>query len=54
MKFGNAEPMRRMFAAITYCGGGIAATGDAFALTALLGHEHVTGTFDLRIYEYTP
>jgi thiosulfate/3-mercaptopyruvate sulfurtransferase len=26
---------------ITYCGGGIAATSDAFVLTALLGHDDV-------------
>ena len=30
---------------IAYCGGGIAATGDAFALTALLGREGV------RVYD---
>jgi hypothetical protein len=27
---------------VTCCGGRIAATADAFALTALLGHQHVT------------
>jgi thiosulfate/3-mercaptopyruvate sulfurtransferase len=36
---------------ITYCGGGIAATGDAFALTALLGHEHVT-VYDNSLQEW--
>jgi thiosulfate/3-mercaptopyruvate sulfurtransferase len=36
---------------VTYCGGGIAATGDAFALTALLGHEHVT-VYDNSLQEW--
>jgi thiosulfate/3-mercaptopyruvate sulfurtransferase len=47
-----ADELRRRFAAagaldkavITYCGGGIAASADAFALT-LLGHE------DVRLYD---
>jgi thiosulfate/3-mercaptopyruvate sulfurtransferase len=36
---------------VTYCGGGIAATADAFALTALLGHEHVT-VYDNSLQEW--
>jgi thiosulfate/3-mercaptopyruvate sulfurtransferase len=36
---------------VTYCGGGIAATGDAFALTALLGHEHVA-VYDNSLQEW--
>lgn len=48
------DALRALFAArgivpgrplIAYCGGGIAATGDAFALTALLGHGEV------RVYD---
>jgi thiosulfate/3-mercaptopyruvate sulfurtransferase len=36
---------------VTYCGGGIAATGDAFALTALLGHDKVT-VYDNSLQEW--
>jgi thiosulfate/3-mercaptopyruvate sulfurtransferase len=36
---------------IAYCGGGIAATGDAFALTALLGHEAVQ-VYDNSLQEW--
>jgi thiosulfate/3-mercaptopyruvate sulfurtransferase len=53
-----AEELRRRFAAvgaldravITYCGGGIAASADAFALT-LLGHEHVK-LYDASLSEW--
>jgi thiosulfate/3-mercaptopyruvate sulfurtransferase len=52
------EELRRRFAAvgaldksvITYCGGGIAASADAFALT-LLGHERVT-LYDASLSEW--
>lgn len=36
---------------VTYCGGGIAATADAFALTALLGHKHVA-VYDNSLQEW--
>ena len=36
---------------VAYCGGGIAATGDAFALTALLDHENVT-VYDNSLQEW--
>lgn len=36
---------------IAYCGGGIAATGDAFALTALLGHGSVS-VYDNSLQEW--
>jgi thiosulfate/3-mercaptopyruvate sulfurtransferase len=53
-RFAPPERLRAFFAdrgigpdtpVIAYCGGGIAATGDAFALTALLGHREV------RVYD---
>jgi len=36
---------------LAYCGGGIAATGDAFALTALLGREDVA-VYDASMQEW--
>jgi thiosulfate/3-mercaptopyruvate sulfurtransferase len=36
---------------VAYCGGGIAATADAFALTALLGHENVV-VYDNSLQEW--
>ncbi len=36
---------------VAYCGGGIAATGDAFALVALLGHDNV-GVYDASLQEW--
>lgn len=36
---------------VAYCGGGIAATGDAFALTALLGRSDVT-VYDNSLQEW--
>lgn len=36
---------------VAYCGGGIAATGDAFALTALLGRNDVT-VYDNSLQEW--
>ena len=36
---------------VTYCGGGIAATGDAFVLTALLGYKDVT-VYDASLQEW--
>ena len=36
---------------ITYCGGGIAATVDAFAL-ALLGYENVS-VYDASLFEWS-
>ena len=36
---------------VTYCGGGIAATADAFVLTALLGHQHVA-VYDNSLQEW--
>ena len=60
--FKPAAELRALFAAqgiepggdrqiVAYCGGGIAATGDAFALTALLGHAHVT-VYDNSLQEW--
>lgn len=58
--FVSAEEMRRLFEeagalpaerVITYCGGGIAATVDAFAL-ALLGHANVA-VYDNSLFEWT-
>ena len=56
--FVDADTMARVFhevvdarAAITYCGGAIAATVDAFCL-ALLGHEHVS-VYDGSLMEWT-
>jgi len=48
-KFLSIAELREIFSSITeskkpiitYCGGGIAATSDAFVLTALLGHDDV-------------
>ena len=37
-RFADVLPRERV---IAYCGGGIAATSDAFVLTALLGHSDV-------------
>lgn len=57
--FLGAEELRNVLAAqgvldaeevITYCGGGIAATTDAFAL-ALLGHEKVA-VYDASLFEW--
>jgi len=36
---------------VAYCGGGIAATGDAFALAAILGHEDVL-VYDNSLQEW--
>ncbi|HEX5814874.1 MAG TPA: sulfurtransferase [Methylomirabilota bacterium] len=36
---------------ITYCGGGIAASSDAFVLTAILGHDHVA-VYDASLSEW--
>lgn len=36
---------------VAYCGGGIAATGDAFALAALLGHDRVL-VYDNSLQEW--
>lgn len=54
----DLEVLRARFAdvlarprAITYCGGGIAATSDAFVLTALLGHPDV-GVYDGSMSEW--
>ena len=58
--FKDADTLRAMFAergieggrrVIAYCGGGIAATGDAFALTALLGHGDVA-VYDASLQEW--
>jgi thiosulfate/3-mercaptopyruvate sulfurtransferase len=58
--FKDAAAMRAMFAergiegtkrVVAYCGGGIAATGDAFALTALLGHGDVA-VYDASLQEW--
>lgn len=58
--FRPAETLRAFFAArglapevrvIAYCGGGIAATGSAFALTALLGHDAVS-VYDNSLQEW--
>ena len=45
---GAAMPGKRV---VAYCGGGIAATGDAFALTALLGLGDVT-VYDNSLQEW--
>jgi len=59
-RFKSAEALRACFDArgvvagkkvIAYCGGGIAATGDAFALTALLGRDGVT-VYDNSLQEW--
>jgi thiosulfate/3-mercaptopyruvate sulfurtransferase len=44
----NVSAGRRV---VAYCGGGIAATGDAFALTALLGRGNVT-VYDNSLQEW--
>ena len=44
----QAGPGKRV---VAYCGGGIAATGDAFALTALLGRSDVT-VYDNSLQEW--
>jgi thiosulfate/3-mercaptopyruvate sulfurtransferase len=44
----NVTPDKRV---VAYCGGGIAATGDAFALTALLGRSDVT-VYDNSLQEW--
>jgi thiosulfate/3-mercaptopyruvate sulfurtransferase len=58
--FKDAATLRTMFAdrgiaagkrVVAYCGGGIAATGDAFALTALLGHDDVA-VYDASLQEW--
>lgn len=58
--FKDAGTLRAMFAdrgikgakrVVAYCGGGIAATGDAFALVALLGHDNV-GVYDASLQEW--
>ncbi len=58
--FKDAATLRAMFAdrgidgtrrVVAYCGGGIAATGDAFALTALLGHADVA-VYDASLQEW--
>ena len=46
-----ARGIDRQQPVIAYCGGGIAATGDAFALTALLGHEAVQ-VYDNSLQEW--
>jgi thiosulfate/3-mercaptopyruvate sulfurtransferase len=55
----DAEALRKKFAAagaldagrvITYCGGGIAASSDAFVL-AMMGHEHVA-VYDASLSEW--
>lgn len=59
-RFRDKAALRAMFAergmdgtrpVIAYCGGGIAATGDAFALTALLGHADVA-VYDASLQEW--
>jgi thiosulfate/3-mercaptopyruvate sulfurtransferase len=59
-RFRPAAELQALFAArgidgarpvIAYCGGGIAATGDAFALTALLGREAVR-VYDASLQEW--
>ena len=59
-RFRPREALRAFFAergvvpgkrVVAYCGGGIAATGDAFALVALLGHEDVT-VYDNSLQEW--
>ncbi|MBX3498508.1 MAG: sulfurtransferase [Alphaproteobacteria bacterium] len=59
--FKDTGTLRAMFAdrgieeggrrVIAYCGGGIAATGDAFALVALLGHGDVA-VYDASLQEW--
>lgn len=58
--FKDAATLRAMFAdrgiegarrVVAYCGGGIAATGDAFALVALLGHDDVA-VYDASLQEW--
>jgi thiosulfate/3-mercaptopyruvate sulfurtransferase len=58
--FRDTATLRAMFAGrgieaprrvIAYCGGGIAATGDAFALVALLGHGDVA-VYDASLQEW--
>jgi thiosulfate/3-mercaptopyruvate sulfurtransferase len=58
--FRPASELRALFEAkgivpgkrtVAYCGGGIAATGDAFALTALLGFDRVT-VYDNSLQEW--
>lgn len=58
--FRSAEELRALFAAqgatpdrriLCYCGGGIAATGDAFVLTALLGYPDVA-VYDGSLQEW--
>jgi len=59
-RFRPREALRSFFAergvapgkkVVAYCGGGIAATGSAFALTALLGHDDVT-VYDNSLQEW--
>ncbi|MBM3623405.1 MAG: sulfurtransferase [Alphaproteobacteria bacterium] len=58
--FKNTDTLRAMFTdrgikggkrVVAYCGGGIAATGDAFALVALLGHDDVA-VYDASLQEW--
>ena len=58
--FKDAATLRAIFAdrgidsakrVVAYCGGGIAATGDAFALVALLGHDDVA-VYDASLQEW--
>jgi thiosulfate/3-mercaptopyruvate sulfurtransferase len=58
--FRPADELRHFFAergvaaatkVVAYCGGGIAATADAFALTALLGHDRVL-VYDNSLQEW--
>lgn len=45
----GAEPNKRI---LVYCGGGIAATLDAFVLTAMLGHKNVS-VYDNSMQEWS-
>jgi thiosulfate/3-mercaptopyruvate sulfurtransferase len=45
----SATPDKRI---LVYCGGGIAATLDAFVLTAVLGHKKVT-VYDNSMQEWS-
>ena len=45
----GAAPDKRV---LVYCGGGIAATLDAFVLTALLGHKNVS-VYDNSMQEWS-
>jgi thiosulfate/3-mercaptopyruvate sulfurtransferase len=45
----GAAPDKRV---LVYCGGGIAATLDAFVLTALLGHNNVS-VYDNSMQEWS-